>query len=90
MPVWLEVFIVWIIIGTVLNVTAMIVFRKRGYFKWLNDIYDSKAYSAGYEDAKQAMKKSSLEYSNIPVSLFTPHMREYGLADSRYYDERII
>ena len=85
MPVWLEVFIAWAILGSILNIAAMIVFRKKGYFKWLNKVYDSNAYHTGYEDAKKELNGSSSSvYSGFPRSVLLPQLREHGVEDTRY------
>jgi len=91
MPVWLEVIIGWIIIGSILNLTAVTVLRKKGYFKWLGNFHDSEAYKRGYEDSKKdSLKKSELVNPTISDSITTSNnvsffqVREYGINDNRY------
>lgn len=52
MPVWLEVIIVWICLGAVLNLIA---FRK-GYFKFLDALTETRGYEEGYKDAAVNMR----------------------------------
>ena len=84
MPVWLEVFIAWVTIGAVLNIAAMVVFRKKGYFRWLNTLYDSEAYQKGYEDAKAHEINEASVYNTFPRSVLVNQVREHGIEDNRY------
>jgi len=84
MPIWLEVFLAWIVIGAVLNLSAYTVFYKRGYFKWLNDVHDSIAYRTGYENAKKEMGKAAPVYDPFSRSTLAPQLREHGIEDNRY------
>ena len=85
MPVWVEVILAWVVIGTVLNVAAHLVFRKRGYFKWLNNMYDSEAYRRGYDDAKTVYKINQLPVYKIdPESMLRPPLNRYEIKDNRY------
>jgi len=46
MPVWLEVVLVWMILGSVLNIIG---FRKY-YWKFVQKIDNIKGYEEGYRD----------------------------------------
>ena len=91
MPVWLEISLAWVTIGAILNLAAYTVFRKRGYFKWLNDVHDNLAYRIGYEDAKKDLKQEigAIAYSGLfngPTtrSALFPQLYEHGAEDFRY------
>jgi len=84
MPVWLEVFLVWLAIGTILNILAYTVLRKRSYFRWLNDIHDTIAYETGYKDAKKEMAYGDPVYDSFSRNTFTHQLREHGVEDNRY------
>lgn len=93
MPLWVEVIIGWVVIVAVINLAAMTVFRKRGYFKWLNNVHDSNAYRVGYEDAQKAMHNSAPTYNKDFYgfsenaqnhSIHPSQLREHGIKDNRY------
>ena len=91
MPVWVEVIIGWMIIGAILNIVAITTLRKKGYFKWLGNLYDSEAYNRGYEDAKKGERKiDGAVYETAPNSIASSNgvtlsqVREHGIDDTRY------
>lgn len=47
MPVWLEVIIAWVIVGTILN----IIFYNSKYMRWVRNIRNSHGYLEGLKDA---------------------------------------
>ena len=87
MPIWLEVFVAWMVIGTGLNILAYSVLRKHNYFRWLNGVHDTIAYKTGYKDAKKEIATYVPTPSPIPQNIFVPHLRQlrdHGGNDNRY------
>ena len=83
MPVWLEMIVTWLILGSVINLVLFLLGRKKGYFRWIDDTYTNSIYNRGYEDAKAEMERSvNIESKGNIFS--RPRIREYGIKDNRY------
>ena len=62
MPIWLEIFVVWLIIGVALNFLAF----KTHYLKFITKITDCTYYEDGYRDAVQYLYNFYKEVGELP------------------------
>ena len=78
LPVWLQVFLAWIILGSILNLVA---FRKY-YGRFVKEV--DRDYNQGYKDAEINMRMFYAVVGQFPSTIWVRRSREYeGSLDTR-------
>jgi len=75
MPIWVEVLLVWGVLGLFLNLLAF----HKGYFRFIKAMATNAEYNRGYEDAVQNLRKFYRAVGEIPDDTWVKASLDYRL-----------